>query len=77
VSIGDDLDDLVVLSSDLITGKIPDSSLYNSPANLIDRQESVIITDTKGRTTVGYDKFTIQVTLCPPPNLEYGFNKYN
>jgi len=63
VIVGDPLDDVVVVSSTLITGVIPSSDRFKNPANIIEQAVSVIIVDPKGRSTVGYDTFTIKVTI--------------
>lgn len=63
VTIADDLIDLVVHNTTTITATIPDSEKYKNPANLIDQDKSVIITDTKDRTAVGYNAFTIKIAL--------------
>jgi hypothetical protein len=65
VIVGDPLDDVVVVSSTLITGLIPSSDRFKNPANIIEQAVSVIIVDPKGRSTVGYDTFTIKVYFFP------------
>jgi hypothetical protein len=63
VSIGGTLNNINVISSTTITGNIPNSDKYKNPASLIDTKVSVVITDVKGRATVGYNAFTIKLTL--------------
>ena len=69
VVIGDPLINVEVVSPGLITAVIPSSNRYKNPTNIIDQQESVIISDPKGRSTVGYNKFTIKVGLPLSPPL--------
>jgi hypothetical protein len=61
VSIDDNLNDVVVVSSTVITATIPNSNHFKNPANIIERKSSVVVTDTKGRSAVGYNSFTIKV----------------
>lgn len=63
VRIGDPLTQVTVHSSTLISATIPNSDRFKNPTNLIEQDESVVITDPKGRSTVGYKKFTIKVKL--------------
>jgi len=63
VSIGDPLINVVVRTPTLITATIPSSDRFDNPTNIISQQESVVIVDKKGRSSVGYDKFTIKVKL--------------
>lgn len=61
VRIGDPLTQIIVHSSTLISATIPNSDRFKNPTNLIEQEASVVITDPKGRSTVGYNRFTIKV----------------
>lgn len=63
VSIDDSLINVVVVSPNMLFATIPTSDRFTRPTNLISQQESVVLTDTKGRSSVGYNAFTIKVDL--------------